>query len=337
VLCPLCNAHFRVFLESAGTGTNRPFAEFSPPQPQSHTTPAFSTIPLAHPSSDPAFGPASAPLYTEPSSFFPPPYPPLPIVGPGDVPQTAALSSDMAESYQFSVVPPPDAPFGGTFNGGLAQLHPDLAAYSTFGPAPYQTSIPSGTIPQIGPGTGMATFTQFRDAGIGAEGPQSRTQSNSSTPPYTALDRNLPGLNTQLSQTSLPRRPPVMASLPKTGISPRSARPTPPDPSAPAPPSSLTDPRSPSPYVTVPPMPAAMYTSIRETSHMQPIDGLTERLGELLFSPHEDSIEATVGSVKKRRSMGFKSGSASKSAPGMALYRPVMETDGLTESARELL
>jgi hypothetical protein len=121
VLCPLCNAHFRVFLESAGTGTNRPFAEFSPPQPQSHTTPAFSTIPLAHPSSDPAFGPASAPLYTEPSSFFPPPYPPLPIVGPGDVPQTAALSSDMAESYQFSVVPPPDAPFGGTFNGGLAQ------------------------------------------------------------------------------------------------------------------------------------------------------------------------------------------------------------------------
>jgi hypothetical protein len=84
-------------------------------------------------------------------------------------------------------------------------------------------------------------------------------------------------------------------------------------------------------------MPAAMYTSIRETSHMQPIDGLTERLGELLFSPHEDSIEATVGSVKKRRSMGFKSGSASKSAPGMALYRPVMETDGLTESARELL
>jgi hypothetical protein len=133
VLCPLCNAHFRVFLESAGTGTNRPFAEFSPPQPQSHTTPAFSTIPLAHPSSDPAFGPASAPLYTEPSSFFPPPYPPLPIVGPGDVPQTAALSSDMAESYQFSVVPPPDAPFGGTFNGGLAQLHPDLAV-SNFDP-----------------------------------------------------------------------------------------------------------------------------------------------------------------------------------------------------------
>lgn len=331
--CPL-----RVFVGSAGT--DRPLAEFSPPQPQSHTTPAFSTIPLAHPSSDPAFGSASAPLYTESSNFFPPPYPPLPIAGPGDVPQTSALSSDMAESYQYPVVPPLDAPFGGTFNGGLAQLHPDLAAYSTFGPAPYQTSIPSGTIPpQIGSGTGMTTFTQFRDAGIGAgaEGPQSRTQSNGSTPPYTAFDRNLPGLNTQLPQTNLPRRPPVMASLPKTGISPRSARPTPPDPSAPAPPSSLTDPRSPSPYVTVPPMPAAMYTSIRETSHMQPIDGLTERLGELLFSPHEDSIEATVGSVKKRRSMGFKSGSASKSVPGMALYRPVMETDGLTESARELL
>ena len=107
---------------------------------------------------------------------------------------------------------------------------------------------------------------------------------------------------------------------------------------SPAPVLSSTVDRS-NPYITNQPLayPAATHTEkIRHTAHIDPIDGLTERLGEFLFSPTEESARTEDGWAKKRR--GTKGSISRLEVDGEGwLVRNTLESDGLTDDTRNLL
>lgn len=127
----------------------------------------------------------------------------------------------------------------------------------------------------------------------------------------------------------------------KSPLSPwtdRSARSTP-DPTAPPPPSSVHDPRSPTPYLSPHPNASSMYNTLPTTNQIDPIEGLTERLGEFLFSPASASPtkqgESSV--AKKKSKVQTSNGQIRPSTSRSSLWQPARESDGLTEAARNSL
>lgn len=102
-------------------------------------------------------------------------------------------------------------------------------------------------------------------------------------------------------------------------------------------PSMLNDPN------LVLPSPAAMLSDkIAHTTHIDPIDGLTEALGEFLFSPTEGAArDVARDSFAKKRKGAAKgrapSGRIADDGYGSSVVRTMAESDGLTDASRELL
>ena len=149
-------------------------------------------------------------------------------------------------------------------------------------------------------------------------------------------------------QTSIARSTPSASSPPST-----------PDSHVGPPLSSTVDPKSPNPYGRPLPNPGMWYgaqnagavrnKSMLMTSHIDPIDGITESLGEFLFNPTGEGSSGagspacgtpggTDEGVKKKRKGTITSvleGGGSAKTKSKGLIR--IESDGLTDSARELL
>ena len=80
------------------------------------------------------------------------------------------------------------------------------------------------------------------------------------------------------------------------------------------------------------------YDNIAHTSHIDPIDGLTERLGEFLFSPTEGASKGEdICKKKMRRNSKGVTTPRTDDAQGWSLVRNNQESDGLTAASRELL
>jgi len=149
-------------------------------------------------------------------------------------------------------------------------------------------------------------------------------------------------------QTSIARSTPSVSSPPST-----------PDSHVGPPLSSTVDPKSPNPYGRPLPNPGMWYgaqnagavqnKTMFTTSHIDPIDGITESLGEFLFNPIGEGSSGAGSSacgtpggpdegVKKKRkgtTTNVLEGGGSAKTKSKGLIR--IESDGLTDSARELL
>lgn len=137
-----------------------------------------------------------------------------------------------------------------------------------------------------------------------------------------------------------PRVPYRQASLASSG-SIRSVRGTPDINEAP-PPNMMVDPSEPYMYDVPPPKHSALFTAFDQIPRaaIDPIDGLTERLGEFLFAPVTPPASGSDSggkkeSAPKRRKQSV--GGEKREIPGMSLIQPRAETDGLTDAAREHL
>ena len=153
-------------------------------------------------------------------------------------------------------------------------------------------------------------------------------------------------------------KPPRQTSLPRSTPPATTASPTP-DTHLSPPLSSTVDPKSPNPYGRPLPNPGMWYGAqnasvlankqMLTTSHIDAIDGITESLGEFLFNPIGEGSSGAGSSAggtpggpdegvkKKRRGTipGVSEGAGAAKAKSKGLIR--VESDGLTDSARELL
>lgn len=78
-------------------------------------------------------------------------------------------------------------------------------------------------------------------------------------------------------------------------------------------------------------------SQLTSISHIDPIDGLTERLGEFLFSPTEGVKKTSQeGSKKKMRGLMGSKITLDRTERESALV-PKVEPDGLTEDSRSIL
>jgi hypothetical protein len=87
------------------------------------------------------------------------------------------------------------------------------------------------------------------------------------------------------------------------------------------------------------PASAIFSDTITHTAHIDPIDGLTERLGEFLFNPTEGAAKAEDGWAKKRKGIKGKVQADAMADDGQSwwIVRNNLESDGLTDSTRNLL
>ena len=91
------------------------------------------------------------------------------------------------------------------------------------------------------------------------------------------------------------------------------------------------------------PLLGSQYDHIAHVSHIDPIDGITESLGEFLFSPTESKkpLQDTPEFAPRKRRGIESSTSSTVGGVGGGRSRPQslikVESDGLTDSVRDLL
>jgi hypothetical protein len=82
-------------------------------------------------------------------------------------------------------------------------------------------------------------------------------------------------------------------------------------------------------------------TNLHYVANLTPVDGLTERLGEFLFSPNASAVKDEEGAKRakpNRASSGAqRSGSTRTQDPSSSVNRMRTEYDGLNEAARTIL
>lgn len=120
-----------------------------------------------------------------------------------------------------------------------------------------------------------------------------------------------------------------------------------PDPGEAPPPSMFVDPNSPYTYDEPPPKHSALFSALTvpPMAVVDPMDGLTARLGEFLFTPMEppkarakeqEKVQGQDGPARKRKQSISRDRREAEGA-GTALVQQRLEPDGLTDSAREQL
>lgn len=172
-------------------------------------------------------------------------------------------------------------------------------------------------------------------------------------PQISSSEAQVPSSYTYCNPSEFYRRPPEQIPEPpararqgtgQSADSLRSLRSTP-DPNEAPPPSMMVDPNSPYTYAFPPPQHNVLYTvgENRPKLSIDPMDGLTARLGEFLFAPSDPPPMPKMGTQRpeegsaKRRKPSMSSERRDAGVPSMALTQQQAESDGLTGSARDQL
>lgn len=219
-------------------------------------------------------------------------------------------NGDQRRSTQFGVEPQQSIPQAGY----LTQMPLDIGVsaglpYPSTGTAPHVSQVPAPTFTSPPPPSTNASTTEMTNAQQKASAAQFFRAARQSSQPHTLS----------------------AASTPESHVGP--------------PLHQTVDPAVTAQYERPLPKPGMMYgiprARVMVTNKIDPVDGLTERLGEFLFNPLSEGSPPGTGASQrdddgaKKKRRGVNENTSPTKAVNNGLMR--VESDGLTESARTTL